>query len=305
VANITPVNQNAKQQPRYTFSNPQLALIIAEIEQAMQWHDMWYKQLLRSLIADTPANSKDLRDDAHLKCQFGQWFATLSDDKLNSHPLFAKIGDAHIKMHQGAKSLLSLKASKQAVPVDLLDQFHHDLDELRELFIAISDEFYQLMHSRDPLTGATNRINLLANLHKEQDLCKRKEQHCALVMLDLDHFKAVNDQYGHATGDKVLVAIVKCLQSHLRSYDQLYRYGGEEFLLCLTQTTVSEARLFAERLRQAIAALNIAVAEDITISVTGSFGVAQLNANTDVETTIAEADKAMYAAKAAGRNRVK
>ncbi|RZD20397.1 diguanylate cyclase [Pseudoalteromonas sp. MEBiC 03485] len=287
-----------------SLSNTQLEDVIGEIEQAIEWHQSWYRNLLRSLIADIPADDQDLSDNAHNLCRFGQWFNKLPEQTLNLHPYFSEIASAHQKMHQGAKVLSSLKESNSAIPVNLLDQFHTDLDSLRDYFEAINDELYELLHTRDPLTGATNRANLVENLQKEQELCKRKSLSCALIMIDLDHFKRVNDEFGHGAGDKVLIALVKCIKSHLREYDQLYRYGGEEFLVCLPHTELEGAKSFSERLRAAVATLKIEIGNDKHINVTGSFGVALINANDDIETAIERADQAMYQAKKSGRNRV-
>jgi len=287
-----------------SLSNTQLEDVIAEIEQAIEWHQSWYKNLLRCLIADTPANEQDLADNAHNFCRFGQWFNKLPDQTIKLHPHFSKIASAHKKMHQGAKVLLSLKESKTVIPVNLLDQFHADLDRLRELFDCLIDEFTEVLHTRDPLTGASNRTNLLENLQKEHELCKRKSLSCALIMIDLDHFKQVNDEFGHAAGDKVLIALVKCIKSQLRKYDQLYRYGGEEFLVCLPQTELDDAKSFSERLRAGVEALKIDISNDNHINVTGSFGVTLISADDNIETAIERADEAMYQAKKSGRNRV-
>ena len=287
-----------------SLSNTQLEDVIAEIEQAIEWHQSWYKNLLRCLIADTPANEQDLADNAHNFCRFGQWFNKLPDQTIKLHPHFSEIASAHKKMHQGAKVLLSLKESKTVIPVNLLDQFHTDLDRLRELFDCLIDEFTEVLHTRDPLTGASNRTNLLENLQKEHELCKRKSLSCALIMIDLDHFKQVNDEFGHAAGDKVLIALVKCIKSQLRKYDQLYRYGGEEFLVCLPQTDLDDAKSFSERLRASVEALKIEISNDNHINVTGSFGVTLISADDNIETAIERADEAMYQAKKSGRNRV-
>tara|TARA_Y100000310_G_scaffold29785_2_gene28315 strand:- start:802 stop:1704 length:903 start_codon:yes stop_codon:yes gene_type:complete len=287
-----------------SLSNTQLEDVIAEIEQAIEWHQSWYKNLLRCLIADTPANEQDLADNAHNFCRFGHWFNKLPDQTIKLHPHFSEIASAHKKMHQGAKVLLSLKESKTVIPVNLLDQFHADLDRLRELFDCLIDEFTEVLHTRDPLTGASNRTNLLENLQKEHELCKRKSLSCALIMIDLDHFKQVNDEFGHAAGDKVLIALVKCIKSQLRKYDQLYRYGGEEFLVCLPQTELDDAKSFSERLRAGVEALKIDISNDNHINVTGSFGVTLISADDNIETAIERADEAMYQAKKSGRNRV-
>ena len=125
------------------------------------------------------------------------------------------------------------------------------------------------------------------------------------MMIDLDHFKEINDRHGHAAGDVVLSLTAQCLQARVRPYDRVYRYGGEEFLVSMPQVTVDAAVDAAERLRAAVAAQQIhAAAGGAALQVTASFGVAALEAAAPVEASIDRADKALYQAKSAGRNRV-
>jgi diguanylate cyclase len=124
-------------------------------------------------------------------------------------------------------------------------------------------------------------------------------------MIDLDHFKEINDRDRHAAGDVVLAATAQCLLAHVRPYDHVYRYGGEEFVVSMPHVTVDMAVDAAERLRTAVAALEIhAGAGGGAIHVTASFGAAALEGTSSVEESIDRADSALYQAKAAGRNRV-
>ncbi|MFT7406354.1 MAG: diguanylate cyclase [Zhongshania sp.] len=122
-----------------------------------------------------------------------------------------------------------------------------------------------------------------------------------IAMVDLDHFKRINDHYGHAEGDVVLVSTVKKLKSHLRPYDRIYRYGGEEFIICMPSTTLDQSSEVIERMRVVITAQHFDVGK---AHVTATFGVSVLRASRTVEESIHCADKAMYRAKAAGSNRV-
>jgi len=124
-------------------------------------------------------------------------------------------------------------------------------------------------------------------------------------MIDLDHFKRVNDDHGHVAGDTVLVSIVQCLKTMLRPYDRIYRYGGEEFLLSMPGTTPEQATQVAERMRATVSTLKVRLnSSDRELHVTASFGIAPLLSNRTVEESIDHADKAMYSAKTAGRDRV-
>jgi diguanylate cyclase (GGDEF)-like protein len=122
-------------------------------------------------------------------------------------------------------------------------------------------------------------------------------------MLDLDDFKSVNDRYGHAIGDLVLMQVGEVLAKSIRRGDILARWGGEEFILLLPETDLDAAAEFAERIRTAIVQLLIA-RDDIRLQVTASFGVGQLVADQDLNGLIHRVDKLLYLAKGAGRNRV-
>ncbi|PKD42083.1 hypothetical protein CWO84_01375 [Methylomonas sp. Kb3] len=161
---------------------------------------------------------------------------------------------------------------------------------------------YQAIH--DPLTGLYNRLFLNENLERELLLAERQGYEVSVVMSDLDHFKMINDCYGHQAGDAVLKAFADILKRHARASDLDCRYGGEEFFLVLPDTSLQTANERAESIRLALIAQPIAVA-DISIHVTASFGVATYPANgLSPVALIGAADKALYLAKDAGRNQV-
>lgn len=153
--------------------------------------------------------------------------------------------------------------------------------------------------AHDSLTQALTRRHMNEACGKELERCHRHGRSMALLLLDLDHFKAVNDSYGHQAGDRVLVNFVTQVNTLLRQPDQLGRFGGEEFMLLLPETSSEEAILVAERIRA------ICAVDDQAPSCTVSIGVTTNRRDTDtVDTLLARADAAMYRAKANGRNRV-
>jgi diguanylate cyclase (GGDEF)-like protein/PAS domain S-box-containing protein len=158
---------------------------------------------------------------------------------------------------------------------------------------------------RDPLTGLYNRLYLNESLERELILAERHDYCVSVVMTDLDHFKAVNDCYGHLAGDEVLRVFAGLMKRHSRSSDINCRYGGEEFFLVLPDMAEEKACERAEQLRAAIAAESVVFGE-ADIPVTASFGVASFpNDGKTGNDLMMAADKALYAAKDAGRNRVK
>jgi diguanylate cyclase (GGDEF)-like protein len=156
----------------------------------------------------------------------------------------------------------------------------------------------------DPLTGLQNRRSLFELGRVEFARAQRMKRPFCCMMLDLDHFKQVNDEYGHLVGDQVLQEFAKRCNASVREVDLVGRYGGEELIILLPETDRETSLQVAERLRNSVAAAPIRVF-DKEIIVTVSMGVASQDENTtDLETLIARADQAMYIAKHKGRDRV-
>jgi diguanylate cyclase (GGDEF)-like protein len=156
---------------------------------------------------------------------------------------------------------------------------------------------------RDPLTGAGNRIAMEQSLTREIEIARRQQQPLSVLMLDIDHFKGINDTHGHATGDEVLQVVTNAVKDRLRNIDQVFRFGGEEFLIVLTNTHRDSAALVGERLRHA--ALQIAYPVDgRAVELTVSLGCSTLLPGESSDSLVRRADTALYAAKRQGRNRL-
>ena len=163
----------------------------------------------------------------------------------------------------------------------------------------------QQLASTDSLTGLHNRHHFMELAKREFGRSRRYQRSLTAIMMDIDHFKHVNDTYGHAVGDQVLRIVAERCQKTVREIDIIGRYGGEEFVTLLLETDIDGACIVAERLRAAIAGNPMHVGEGLDLNVTASFGVAQRDENTtSLETLITRADQAMYVAKHKGRNRV-
>ncbi len=161
------------------------------------------------------------------------------------------------------------------------------------------------MASHDPLTGLYNRQVMEQGLNDEIQRSTRYKHSMSIFVLDIDHFKVVNDTYGHQIGDKVLCNLAKILESSIRNMDYAARYGGEEFVVILPETHLSKARELAERLREQIAEFPFSIADDKNINLTISIGVATFPEHAKTLQKLLEAaDSAMYVAKKAGRNQV-
>jgi diguanylate cyclase (GGDEF)-like protein len=155
---------------------------------------------------------------------------------------------------------------------------------------------------RDELTGSHNRRHLIRLIENEKERTARLGGLFCLCLLDIDHFKRINDTYGHLAGDTVLREFAATVQRQIRESDSFGRYGGEEFLLMLPETSVDEAQALAERVRANIAKLGFPDLPDLAVTV--SIGVAEFRTGESIAQTVARADEALYQAKSSGRNRV-
>ncbi|MDP9779064.1 diguanylate cyclase (GGDEF)-like protein [Nakamurella flavida] len=160
----------------------------------------------------------------------------------------------------------------------------------------------RLLSVTDPLTGIANRRALTEGLALALAEDLDVERPISLVLADLDHFKSINDRYGHGTGDRVLTAVAECLGRQVRDGDLVARFGGEEFITLLNATSRQDAVGWAERTREALADL---VVDGVPARVTASFGVATHDGSESADDLIHRADLALYQAKRSGRNRVR
>ncbi|MGD1073168.1 MAG: GGDEF domain-containing protein [Bryobacteraceae bacterium] len=183
-----------------------------------------------------------------------------------------------------------------------------ELRRLVQLRTAELEESHRKLHvmaTRDDLTQLWNRRAVMDILARELTRCAREHSELAVVMIDLDHFKEVNDIHGHLAGDAVLIAVSQRVRSAIRPYDSVGRYGGEEFLLILPGIPVPEADRLLRRVHQSVCAAPIQVAEDRAIRLTCSLGVVRVTAEVpSLQQAISQADTALYRAKALGRNRI-
>lgn len=166
--------------------------------------------------------------------------------------------------------------------------------------------YEQALHAarRDPLTGLCNRAALNETLEREVQRARRHEHALSLVVMDVDHFKRINDRHGHAAGDAVLRAVSERIRGSIRDTDVAFRFGGEEFVVLLNETPLVGAGIVAERLRSILAASPIVLDDGTAHVITASLGVATLSDHDDADDLFKAADDAMYRAKRAGRDRV-
>ncbi|MBU1665335.1 MAG: diguanylate cyclase [Gammaproteobacteria bacterium] len=277
---------------------------IRELDIAIANHINWLRRLHAALITDTPCPASDLRVDAHHRCEFGVWYYGDGMAQHVGEAGFAEIEKTHHDMHDAARLLLTHRVS--GAPINI-EEYEHFMDLAIQFKQDVRVYQYALINqvcTVDHLTGAWNRHAMAMKLTEESERTQRSGQVCALCMMDIDHFKRVNDEHGHKVGDEVLQAFTSIVSIELRRYDTLFRYGGEEFLMLLPNTNLENAALLLNRIRETLAATPITSSSGQVVNLTASFGVSQLASHEAIEDALEHADHALLAAKANGRNRV-
>ncbi len=287
-----------------SLAGEEIRTALKELEQATFSHDQWAEMLYGTMICRLTPDQRDLSSDAHRLCRFGQWYHSERSAGIKRHPGFEQIGLEHERMHQYAQSLLRLTQDETPISIRDYERFVSSLKRMRLEITTVQRELEDSLFSLDPLTGTPSRMGMLTKLREEHHLVKRSVHQCAVAMMDLDHFKTVNDRFGHPAGDTVLKAFARFLVAHLRPYDKIFRYGGEEFLLCLPDTDAGAGRDILDRLREELGSLSHHADGADNFHVSVSFGLSQLDPALSVEETIDRADRALYAAKENGRDRV-
>ncbi len=179
--------------------------------------------------------------------------------------------------------------------------YEHVRQQSIERIQTLSDK-YETQAMRDSLTKLPNRRGMRQFIVHEYHRFTRTQKPMSFLLCDIDHFKAINDQYGHDVGDFILIEISNLLKNSIRKQDKLARWGGEEFLFLLPETTLYDAFLISEKLRKIISSHNF-IYQEHTVKVTISIGIDEVELNGNVEHSINMADKALYQAKENGRNK--
>ena len=278
---------------------------IRELDIGIVNHEVWTSKVHQSLVCDTPhSNADDLCEDAHCRCKFGQWLYSADTDGLKAIDTFHAVEEKHQQMHACVRRILLKSKNNQKISTEEYNDFTSQTTAFK---LDVRNLQYQLMSKVcvvDHLTGAWNRYAMYSKLHQEKERLERFGHSSTICMMDIDHFKKINDSHDHSTGDLVLKSVVDFCRDSLRKYDTIYRYGGEEFLFCLPDAEQAEVKVVIERLRATLAKHPITLPNGESLSVTASFGIAKLRKEISVEDTIQAADHALLCAKAKGRDRV-
>ncbi len=273
---------------------------LATLEVAYQAHLDWLNRVHHLLLFHRAPDAGLMVDDAHCHCDFGRWYLSPTSGELGHLPGLIEMEIAHREVHASASVLLAATLESGAVPEPEYDAFMKHVTRMGALIRMVQSEAWALVSTKDPLTGLLNRRAMDSFIAERRDAPVGS----VVAICDIDHFKRVNDTYGHVAGDEVLRQVADCLREQVRTQDLIFRYGGEEFLIVFSDVDLTHDAALCERLRVAIAEQDITIQGSHTIRVTASFGVATLSASGDFLSAIIRADAALYRAKDAGRNRI-
>ncbi|UZE97394.1 diguanylate cyclase [Alkalimarinus alittae] len=282
---------------------------IVAINNAILLHKKWLAEWNKKLVFQLPISDEFIQSNAHKHCGFGLWYYGEHSLFTEEQDEFPRLGSLHIALHDSVRHISLKIANKQELTPEDYDKFTAKEIEFTLSMTHLRDALFGQLYSFDYLTGVHNRQALYALLEREHARLTRTSGVSSIVMVDLDYFKKVNDQYGHQAGDEVLMFFANYLKERLRPYDSIGRYGGEEFLLCLPDTSINDTEAIMNRIREDLAAQPIDITgldgQPYSIKITASFGVSSISKRHPISEAVETADIAMYQAKSAGRNRVK
>ncbi len=276
---------------------------VLELDEAAQWHMSWTRRILRCAVLRTPPGRDVLADDAHHRCRFDAWMQRYRE-RLDQLDVVAarRLHEHHRQMHDAAQRICHRILAGEAGDAGELDIFERtqagvvaDLAHLKTAYLAHSARI-------DPLTGLPLRYGLEEEFLRCRAQAQRHGEMLLALILDLDHFKRVNDTQGHAAGDQALQHVAILLRSHCRAGEPVFRFGGEEFLALLQASDREAARRAVERILQALRTAPLRLADGATLHLRASAGMAEVGAAEPLADALARADRALYEAKAAGRD---
>lgn len=261
----------------------------------VEWLQLWYHAVLHhGAIPDATAGA----------CPFTLWHRKAGDGLFAEYDAFAAVGREHEFVHAMAGQITERAVAGHTVTTSDFETLMSSALAFGTAAQELERDVWKNLATVDPLTGLANRQLMRNQLVRERDRAVRQKGALCVALVDIDLFKAINDRFGHQFGDRVLCEVARVLSLGVRPYDTVYRYGGEEFLLCLPGTTLDTAVQVLERIRQTVAKLVLTHDGGASVKVTATFGAAAVGADVSVEDGIRNADRALYDGKQAGRDRV-
>ena len=284
--------------------SPETDIFIAELDAAVEAHMDWTRRILRCSVLRTSPGEDVLAPVAHTLCRFGCWFiSNRSHFEAIDAQAAQRVEAVHQTMHDAIRSICTdVLAGKPGESANL-EAFEQSQSELLVLLAQFKTLFLSNAVRHDPLTGLALRYGIEHDFILRRKDARRNRSLLYVVMIDVDHFKRVNDSYGHPVGDLVLRHLAHTMKRTLRSNEPLYRFGGEEFLWLMQCNSVDEAELSANRLLTTIRTTPIPIADGQSITLTVTLGLAQVGEQEELSSAVKRSDVALYEGKNAGRDR--
>ncbi|WP_270493067.1 diguanylate cyclase [Citrobacter gillenii] len=236
---------------------------------------------------------------------FGMWFSHKGKHIFGNSNLLAEMESVIAEIdNRLTQTLLNLQQPAEAVRMSLLQDVRQLSAKIHYLLASMFEALVKQENGKDSLTQLLNRRFIPTIMRREISLALHARKPFTLAMLDIDYFKQINDSYGHNTGDMALKSVAAVIYEHIRSSDYVFRYGGEEFMILLVESEVSQASIILETLRKKIADLRMAASATESFSITVSIGIAEYDYHPDYKQLVDKADRALYLEKSRGRNRV-
>lgn len=259
-----------------------LERILATIKETLSLHDEWREGLSRVLICQLPLTALDITEGAHQRCAFGRWFYSTDNSHLRDLPAFKKIGELYQAMHDNSREVCLKIKDAGLVAIEDYDFYLGSVAQFREELVGLHRRVAHTLQNIDPLTGAFSHAQLLPNLKAEQQRLKESGAQCSLLLIDFD-LKEINKSHGHEIGNKVLRAAILCIREALSPGDNIYRYVGAEFVVCLPGKSTGDAELVKEMLLQKIGEALVETAGEQAIALHVHNGAVELNPDTHLE----------------------
>lgn len=263
----------------------------------------WENSAIFNIVSE---NKSDINGTLLSESEFGLWFRHKCVRYFNKNAQMEEIADLITQVDNliaGWKSSDSSAEYKNTQT--LLQSIHIHCQKISSQLGVIFSSLSQMQNGKDTLTSLLNRRYLPVVLKHEVTLAMEHELPMTVAIVDIDHFKEINDNWGHMVGDRAIKHVADLLSNNIRSSDYIFRYGGEEFLLVLVETGAAEAFALLERLRKSISQLPFNVGGETNIAITTRAGFAVHTGHPDYNRLLRNADSALYVAKRSGRDCVK
>lgn len=275
--------------------------LIADLNLALEGHYQWLVEVFRYIAVRDREMPQLTRREAHNVCRFGSWLNRYLQETSEDKGFAQVVHQRHKEMHDVGRELV-LSIVDGDVRLALFDEFKLALQGMSEAINRWQRHLLQLRSGYDALTGLPLRRILdesFATHHPEEE---GEEDRMYVLIMDVDHFKRINDTWGHLTGDAVLRSLARKLRECTRSYEPSFRFGGEEFITLLKARSDRDACLAGLRINQAIAAHEFQHGSE-QLSVTVTSGLTRAWKGETLHRVLERADSAMYCGKQSGRNR--